>query len=82
MFTTREQDALSLIRQGKSNKQIAYELKLSESTVKVHVRNIMAKLKAHNRTQVVYLTQNFPYRQLSNEAGYENDNQQTNMADS
>jgi DNA-binding NarL/FixJ family response regulator len=42
-----------------ANKLIAYELSMCESTVKVHVRNIMKKLKATNRTQVVYLTRGF-----------------------
>ena len=42
--------------QGKANKIIAYELKMKESTVKVHVRNIMKKLKAKNRTEVAYIT--------------------------
>lgn len=54
MLTERQvaiADALSI---GKANKVIAYELNLSESTVKVHIRNIMKKLKARNRTEVVY----------------------------
>ena len=42
--------------QGKANKIIAYELEMKESTVKVHVRNIMKKLKAKNRTEVAYIT--------------------------
>jgi hypothetical protein len=45
---------------GSANKLIAYELRMSESTVKVHIRNIMKKLNATNRTQVVVQT-----RQLS-----------------
>ena len=43
------------IRQGKPNKIVAYELNMCESTVKVHVRAIMKKLKARNRTEVAYL---------------------------
>ena len=43
------------IRQRKPNKIIAYELNMCESTVKVHVRAIMKKLKARNRTEVAYL---------------------------
>ena len=39
-----------------ANKLIAYELDMCESTVKVHIRNIMKKLKATNRTEVAYLT--------------------------
>jgi len=40
---------------GKANKVIAYELNMCESTVKVHVRNIMKKLKAKNRTEVAVM---------------------------
>lgn len=58
MFTERQAAVVEAIRQGKANKTIAYELNMHESTVKVHVRNIMKKLKAQNRTQVAYLTQN------------------------
>jgi DNA-binding NarL/FixJ family response regulator len=42
-----------------ANKLIAYELNMCESTVKVHIRNIMKKLNATNRTQVAYLTRGF-----------------------
>lgn len=45
-------DAVAL---GKPNKIIAYELDLSESTVKVHLRTIMKKLKARNRTEVAFM---------------------------
>jgi DNA-binding NarL/FixJ family response regulator len=48
---------LSLLRLGKANKIIAYELGMSESTVKVHVRNIMRRMGATNRTQAVYKSQ-------------------------
>ena len=42
-----------------ANKLIAYELNMCENTVKVHVRNLMKKVNATNRTQVVYLTCGF-----------------------
>jgi len=54
MFTTREAAVVEALRKGKANKIIAYELNLCESTVKVHIRNIMKKLKATNRTEVAY----------------------------
>lgn len=53
-LTPRQLDVLCLLRQGKPNKIIAYELSMRESTVKVHVRAIMRKLKASNRTEVVF----------------------------
>lgn len=51
-FTPRQMAVLKHLRLGKANKIIAYELDMSESTVKVHVRNIMKKMKATNRTEV------------------------------
>lgn len=55
-LTVRQRAVLLALRQGKANKVIALELKLRESTVKVHVRNIMKKLRAKNRTEVCYKT--------------------------
>ena len=52
LVTARELAVIRAIQKGKSNKVIAYELNMCESTVKVHVRNIMKKLKAKNRTEV------------------------------
>jgi DNA-binding NarL/FixJ family response regulator len=54
VFTAREAAVVEALRKGKANKIIAYELNLCESTVKVHIRNIMKKLKATNRTEVAY----------------------------
>ncbi|MDX1200982.1 DNA-binding response regulator [Sinorhizobium medicae] len=54
MFTQRQEEVIQALRRGKANKIIAYELNLRESTVKVHIRNIMKKLKATNRTEVAY----------------------------
>jgi DNA-binding NarL/FixJ family response regulator len=39
------------LTKGLLNKQIAYKLKISDSTVKVHVRNLMKKYGANNRMQ-------------------------------
>ncbi len=55
VFTARQAVVVEALRRGKANKIIAYELNMRESTVKVHVRNIMRKLKATNRTEVAYL---------------------------
>ena len=49
-LTRREVEVLQLLKQGKPNKVIAYELHLSESTVKVHIRNTMRKIGSTNRT--------------------------------
>jgi NarL family two-component system response regulator LiaR len=50
-LTERELEVLSLISQGKSNKDISEELVLSEKTVKTHVSNILQKLHLSDRTQ-------------------------------
>jgi DNA-binding NarL/FixJ family response regulator len=55
-FTPQEQRVLSALLEGKSNKRIARDLDLCESTVKVHVRHIMRKLGVNNRTQVALTT--------------------------
>lgn len=52
ILTSRELAVIEAIRRGKPNKVIAYELNMCESTVKVHVRHIMKKLQARNRTDV------------------------------
>lgn len=52
-FTDRQSDVLSLLMEGKSNKQISRELDLAEATVKVHVRSILRVLDASSRTEAV-----------------------------
>ena len=51
-LTRREVDVLALLKQGKPDKLIADALNLRVSTVKVHVRNLIRKMGATNRTQV------------------------------
>lgn len=50
-LTTRELQVLELIVRGWVNKQIAYSLNLAEYTVKNHVKSILSKLGAQDRTQ-------------------------------
>ena len=57
-LTPRQSQVLELLRSGKPNKIIAYELAMRESTVKVHVRQIMRKLHATNRTEAAFLASN------------------------
>ena len=56
-MTARELAVIRAIQQGEPNKLIAYHLNMCESTVKVHVRNVMKKLKAKNRTEVAIKAQ-------------------------
>ena len=50
-LTDRETDVLSLLANGKANKEIALQLHISETTVKTHVSNILTKLGVPSRTQ-------------------------------
>jgi DNA-binding NarL/FixJ family response regulator len=52
-LTARELDVLRLIRDGYRNKQIADELAIAETTVNFHVKNLVAKLEAKDRTHAV-----------------------------
>jgi NarL family two-component system response regulator LiaR len=58
-LTGREQEVLRLVARGRSNREIAQELFISEKTVKTHVSNILGKLHLEQRTQlVVYAIKN------------------------
>ncbi len=56
-LSTRETQILRCLTQGDSNKLIARELGVAEATVKVHLKAILRKLKAANRTQAAILGQ-------------------------
>ena len=56
-LTNRQSQVLDLIAQGKSNKQIAYEMGVSEATVKLHINALLRSLKVTNRTQAVITAQ-------------------------
>jgi DNA-binding NarL/FixJ family response regulator len=52
-LSPREIDVLKLIQDGHRNKQIANRLSIAETTVNFHVRNLVAKLRANDRTHAV-----------------------------
>lgn len=52
-LTPREFDVLRLIRDGNRNKQIADRLSIAETTVNFHIRNVIEKLRANDRTHAV-----------------------------
>jgi DNA-binding CsgD family transcriptional regulator len=54
-LTTREREIVEYVASGRSTSQIAADLKLSQATVRSHVRNAMVKTGAHTRAQLVAL---------------------------
>jgi len=54
-LTRREIEVLSLVAAGNSNKLIAAQLKINEETAKTHIKSILAKLDANDRTHAVML---------------------------
>jgi NarL family two-component system response regulator LiaR len=52
-LTQREREILVLLVEGKTNKEIASKLSLSEGTVRFHVSNILSKMGVNNRTEAV-----------------------------
>jgi len=55
LLTPRQRDVLAMLRQGKSNKEVARDLNLAEITVKLHVTAILRSLGCENRTQAAIL---------------------------
>jgi len=52
-LTTREMEVLRLVRDGFRNKQIADELAIAETTVNYHIKHLLDKLQANDRTHAV-----------------------------
>ena len=51
-MSCRETQVVALVRQAKANKEIAYELSLTEGTVKEYLARIYRKLQVRNRTEL------------------------------
>ena len=60
-LTTRQREVLEGLVEGKSNKQIASELGLSDNTVKIHVAAILRTLGVDNRTQAAVAARELPF---------------------
>ena len=52
-LTYREREVLTLVAEGRSNREIGSEIHIEESTVKTHLKSIFAKLHAESRTEAV-----------------------------
>lgn len=64
-LTHRELQVLELVSRGLQNKSIAAQLDLSEHTVKIHLHNIISKLRAHNRTEAAAWFRDYQVRHLA-----------------
>ena len=60
LFTAREMEVIGLLLQGKSNKQIAFVLDISKSTVEYHLKNIYRKLTVNSRTEAILILSKHP----------------------
>jgi two-component system nitrate/nitrite response regulator NarL len=65
-LSPRESEVLTSLAEGKSNKLIARVCRISEATVKVHLKAILRKTKAHNRTQAAIWAIQHGFRVSSN----------------
>ncbi len=80
-FSPREQDVIKHLLQGKSNKQIALALGVSQSTVEYHLKNVYRKLQVSSRTEAVLRLGKSIGEPITNELGkstVEIDGQQAN----
>ncbi|PYV12662.1 MAG: hypothetical protein DMG23_00275 [Acidobacteria bacterium] len=59
-ITHRERTVLELLKLNRSNREIAYDLKISESTAKFYVSKLLAKFKVQSRTDLIMLFSNLP----------------------
>lgn len=71
LFTKQQAAVADALRRGKANKIIAYELNLAESTVKVHIRSIMRKMQARNRTEVAFKISGYLGQSAAPGVGYD-----------
>jgi DNA-binding NarL/FixJ family response regulator len=69
LLTRQQAKILSLVCEGRLNKQIAYDLAIAETTVKAHVTAIMRKLGVQSRTQAVLIAREAHFSSLMPENG-------------
>ncbi|GLR85860.1 DNA-binding response regulator [Bradyrhizobium iriomotense] len=66
-LTPQQLRVLEMLKRGLQNKQIAYELKISETTVKVHVSDILRKLNVLSRTKAIVEMSRIDFATLASE---------------
>jgi FixJ family two-component response regulator len=59
-LTSREKEVFALVISGKLNKQTAFQLGISEKTVKVHRANVMQKMRADSLADLVRISEKLP----------------------
>jgi DNA-binding NarL/FixJ family response regulator len=67
-LTPQQLRVLEMLKRGLQNKQIAYELKISETTVKVHVSDILRKLNVLSRTKAIVEMSKIDFANLASQA--------------
>ncbi|TPQ37319.1 DNA-binding response regulator [Bradyrhizobium guangdongense] len=67
-LTPQQLRVLEMLKRGLQNKQIAYELKISETTVKVHVSDILRKLNVLSRTKAIVEMAKIDFTTLASQA--------------
>ena len=65
-LTPQQHRVFVMVAQGRLNKEIAFELEVTEATVKSHVSQILHKLGVHSRTQAALVAQRLPSLALGN----------------
>ncbi len=72
-LTPQQLRVLKMLREGLLNKQIAYELKVGDSTVKAHVSEILRKLNVASRTQAVIAASSVAFENVRNADAFDDD---------
>lgn len=66
LLTSRQLEVFNLLAHGLLNKQIAFEMSVTEATVKAHLTGIMRKLNVNNRTEVMLIANKININQFNN----------------
>lgn len=66
LLTSRQLEVFNLLTKGLLNKQIAFQMNVTEATVKAHLTSIMRKLEVNNRTEVILIANKINIKQFTN----------------